>query len=294
MNTSDAFFRSVEFAELTLRVADVARVGTFYESELGFHRVSGGAHEARFSPTGVEPALIALEHAPSAVARPRGAAGLFHVAFLYPNRPALARIFTRLVANGFRLGAADHGVSEALYLSDPEGNGLELYVDRPVGEWPPSAADGQVAMFTEALDATSLMASVAPAPGPLMAPETRIGHIHLSVSALDRAEAFYRDVLGFPVRQRDYPGARFFGRDGYHHHFGTNTWQTRAPSASGALGLARFSLRFAVDAERRHVVDLASDKGRLRQSEETRAVLEDFDGLEVLIEGASASARVTV
>jgi len=294
MNTSDAFFRSVEFAELTLRVADVARVGTFYESELGFHRVSGGAHEARFSPTGAEPALIALEHAPSAVARPRGAAGLFHVAFLYPNRPALARIFTRLVTNGFRLGAADHGVSEALYLSDPEGNGLELYVDRPVGEWPPSAADGQVAMFTEALDATSLMASVAPAPGPLMAPETRIGHIHLSVSALDRAEAFYRDVLGFPVRQRDYPGARFFGRDGYHHHFGTNTWQTRAPSASGALGLARFSLRFAVDAERRHVVDLASDKGRLRQSEETRAVLEDFDGLEVLIEGASASARVTV
>src|SRR6478736_5706063 len=139
MNTSDAFFRSVEFAELTLRVADIARVGAFYESELGFHRVSGGAHEARFSPTGAEPALIALEHAPSAVARPRGAAGLFHVAFLYPNRAALSRIFTRLVANGFRLGAADHGVSEALYLSDPEGNGLELYADRRSPDGPPDA-----------------------------------------------------------------------------------------------------------------------------------------------------------
>ena len=156
MNTSDAFFRSVEFAELTLRVADIARVGAFYESELGFHRVSGGAHEARFSPTGAEPALIALEHAPSAVARPRGAAGLFHVAFLYPNRAALSRIFTRLVANGFRLGAADHGVSEALYLRDPDNNGVELYWDRPADQWPRDA-EGKLAMFNQSLDLDDLL-----------------------------------------------------------------------------------------------------------------------------------------
>ena len=90
MNTSDAFFRSVEFAELTLRVTDIARVGAFYESELGFHRIRDDAREARFSPTGAEPALIVLEHAAAATARPRGTAGLFHVAFLYPNRAALA------------------------------------------------------------------------------------------------------------------------------------------------------------------------------------------------------------
>jgi catechol 2,3-dioxygenase len=147
-------------------------------------------------------------------------------------------------------------------------------------------------MFTEALDATSLMSAVTPIAGPLMAPETRIGHLHLSVSALDRAEAFYRDVLGFPVRQRDYPGARFFGRDGYHHHFGANTWQTRAPSLSGALGLCSYTLRFAVDAQRRHVVDLASDAGRLRRSGETRTVLDDFDGMEVVIEGAGVGVTV--
>ena len=149
-------------------------------------------------------------------------------------------------------------------------------------------------MFTEALDAASLMSAVTPTIGPLMAPETRIGHIHLSVSKLDRAEAFYRDVLGFPVRQHDYPGARFFGRDGYHHHFGTNTWQTRAPSLSGALGLCRYSLRFALDAERRHVVNLASDAGRLRRSGDTRDVLDDFDGMEVVIESARAGVGVTV
>ena len=292
MNTSDAFFRSVEFAELTLRVADIARVGAFYESELGFHRVSGGAHEARFSPTGAEPALIALEHAPSAAARPRGSAGLFHVAFLYPNRAALSRIFTRLVANGFRLGAADHGLSEALYLSDPEGNGLDLYVDRPVSEWPPSATDGHVAIFTEALDATSHVRGHADA-GPLMAPETRIGHLTVGVGARPRRGVLSRRPR-FPVRQRDYPGARFFGRDGYHHHFGTNTWQTRAPSLSGALGLCRYTLRFAVDAQRRHVVDLASDAGRLRRSGETQTVLDDFDGMEVVIEGARAGVGVTV
>jgi catechol 2,3-dioxygenase len=138
------------------------------------------------------------------------------------------------------------------------------------------------------------MAAVTPTFGPLMAPDTRIGHIHLSVSALDRAEKFYRDVLGFPVRQRDYPGARFFGRDGYHHHFGTNTWQTRAPALGGSLGLCRYSLRFSVEAERRHVVDLASDAGRLRRSGDVRAVLDDFDGLEVVIEGARAGVGVTV
>src|SRR5262245_39460497 len=146
MNTSDVFFRSVEFAELTLRVADLPRVGSFYEEELGFRRIAFGSHEARYSATGAEPALLVLEHAPSAPAQPRGAAGLFHVALLYPNRAALARIFKHLVANGIRLGASDHGVSEALYLSDPEGNGLELYVDRPIGQWPPPSADGQVAM----------------------------------------------------------------------------------------------------------------------------------------------------
>jgi catechol 2,3-dioxygenase len=294
MNTSDAFFRSVEFAELTLRVADVPRVGAFYEADLGFRRISGGSNEARFSATGAEPALVVLEHAPSAPARPRGSAGLFHVAFLYPTRGALAQTFRRLVGKGLSLGAADHGVSEALYLSDPEGNGIELYVDRPVGEWPPSATDGQVAMYTEALDAGSLMAEITPSTGPSVAPRTRIGHIHLSVSALDRADAFYRTVLGFPIRQRDYPGARFFGRDGYHHHFGTNTWQTRAPAVPGALGLARFSVRFAVDAERRHVVNLASDAGRLRSSGELRAVLDDFDGMEVIVEAATSAAGVGV
>jgi catechol 2,3-dioxygenase len=288
MNTSDAFFRSVGFAELTLRVADLPRVAAFYESELGFHRIDATAHQARFSPTGDEPALIVLEHDPDAAPRPRGAAGLFHVALLYPTRATLARVFNGLVSKGFRLGASDHGVSEALYVSDPEGNGLELYVDRPIGQWPPATTDGRVAMYTEALDAASLLAAVAPTPGPLMAPETRIGHVHLSVSSLERADAFYRSVLGFPVRQSDYPGARFFARDGYHHHFGTNTWQTRAPAVPGSLGLARYTVRFTLDAERRHIVNLASDAGRVTWSDQARAVVTDFDGLEVVVDSAGS------
>lgn len=294
MNTSDAFFRSVEFAELTLRVADLSRVAAFYESQLGFQRIGESGHVLRLSPTGAEPALLVLEHAPEALACPRGTAGLFHVAFLYPTRTALARILRRLMESGIRVGAADHGVSEALYLSDPEGNGLELYVDRPVGEWPPSTTEGQVAMYTEALDATSLLAAVAATPGPWLPPDTRIGHIHLSVSSLQRAAEFYETMLGFPVRQRDYPGARFFGRDGYHHHIGANTWQTRAPATKGALGLARFGVHFAMEAARHHAVGLAGDAGRVRDTGPTRAVLEDFDGLEVIVERATAGRRVGV
>jgi catechol 2,3-dioxygenase len=143
-------------------------------------------------------------------------------------------------------------------------------------------------MFTEALDAASLLAAVAPMPGPLMAPETRIGHIHLSVSSLDRADTFYRSVLGFVVRQSDYPGARFFARDGYHHHIGTNTWQTRAPALPGCLGLARYTVRFTLEAERRHIVNLATDAGRLMSSDQSRALLTDFDGLEVVVDGAGS------
>ena len=292
MNASDAFFWSVEFGELTLRVADLARVATFYEQQLGFRRIDQSDGTVRLSPTGGEPALLVLEHAPAAAERQRGTAGLFHVAFLYPTRASLGHVLHRLLEGGVRMGASDHGVSEALYLTDPEGNGLELYVDRPVGEWPASAADGQVAMFTEALDGASLLAAVAPSTGPLLPPDTRIGHIHLSVSSLDRAEDFYKTLLGFPVRQRDYPGARFFGRDGYHHHLGTNTWQTRAPAAPGALGLVRFTVRFTVERDHQHVVNLAGDLKRLTSQSGNRAVLADYDGLEVVAEGANREVGV--
>jgi catechol 2,3-dioxygenase len=245
---SNPFFRSVEFTELTLRVSDVAAVRAFYEDVLGFGCQSPPGAETRLGPPGNDTTLVVLQAAPEAPARPRATAGLFHVAFLYPDRPALGRALRRIHELGVRMGSADHGVSEALYLSDPEGNGIELYADRPPEAWPPRQPDGQVSMYTEALDLSSLLA-VARRSGPLLPAETRIGHVHLSVADLGHAEQFYSERLGFEVTQRTYPGALFLGRDGYHHHIGTNTWNSRYRVSPGALGLAGFTMTLAGDAD---------------------------------------------
>lgn len=242
MGTSDIFFRSVRLTALTLRVADIARMQAFYQDVLRLKEVVWTGSRLAMSPTGTSPALLVLEAAHDAPPRPAGTAGLFHMALLYPNRPALGRVAAHLLELGVPLGSADHGVSEALYLCDPEGNGLELYADRPRDEWPALTPDAQVTMFTEALDFDPLLAA-GRAPGPLLPDDTRIGHVHLSVADLSHAEQFYGRILGFSVTQRNYPGALFLGRDGYHHHLGTNVWRSRRPAVPEALGLSDFTVQ---------------------------------------------------
>lgn len=281
MDQADQFFRSARFSHLTLRVADLERVARFYEDQLGLTRVGGTARRIELAAPDSGIPLIALDAAPDAPPRPRGTAGLFHVALLFPDRAALGRIFGTLVESGMRLGASDHGVSEALYLSDPEGNGLELYVDRPRDQWP-AEVNGQVAMFTDALDADSLRAAGRHTAGPLMPPGTRIGHIHLSVSNLDRAAHFYENVLGFPLRQGSYPGARFFGRDGYHHHIAANTWQSARPALPGALGLARVTLHLPSPGERQALLARAGEFAPAQTG--GAVVLRDADNLEMEIQ----------
>ncbi len=288
MGTSDGFFTTLRLSELTLRVADAGRVASFYEGQLGLQRLAGRDGQVRLSANGREPALMVLQSSPGAPPRLRGTAGLFHVAFLLADRPALGRIFGKLVEEDVRIGAADHGVSEALYLSDPEGNGIELYADRPTAEWPAAQSDGQVAMFTEALDAPSLLAAGRTASGARMPADTRIGHVHLSVSSLENADTFYQSILGFPVRQRDYPGARFYGREGYHHHIAANVWQSSAPMSPGALGLASVSIGLRdpdAPLERAAASDRVATRGP-----SGRAVLQDFDGIDIVVTGLEPSS----
>lgn len=144
-----------------------------------------------------------------------------------PERRMLARLVRRLVWADWPIsGGSDHGVSKALYLDDPDGNGVELYADRPRERWP--MQDGRVTMFTRALDVAGLMGELEREPErpeePAIDPGTIIGHIHLHVSDLGRAEALYSGLLGFDVTVRDYPGALFMSAGGYHHHVGANTW----------------------------------------------------------------------
>jgi catechol 2,3-dioxygenase len=142
-------------------------------------------------------------------------------------------------------GASDHRVSEALYLADPDGNGLELYVDRPREQWP--VYDGQVAMTTERLDLNHLLAEIQEDSEPWAGidPGTDIGHVHLQVSDLSQAEAFYHGLVGLEVTQRSYPGALFLSAGGYHHHVGVNVWNSlgASPPPENASGLISFAIR---------------------------------------------------
>jgi len=176
---------------------------------------------------------------------PRNAAGLFHTAFLMPNRTELARWLRHAAHNNVVLdGASDHLVSEAIYLSDPEGNGIEIYADRPHEQWK-FHQDGQVEMATLRLDLQSLYNSAPHDAWNGTADGTAIGHIHLQVGNIPEADTFYRDVLGLKLMAQR-PGASFFATGDYHHHIAANVWNSRGAGtrADGMSGLSDYTLRF--------------------------------------------------
>lgn len=219
----------------------------FYQAHLGFvvHR-----REERTAWLGAGGAdllvLSACERAP----RARGTTGLYHFAVLVPTRADLARAFMRLVETDTLMqGAADHGVSEALYLADVDGNGIEIYRDRPRGEWP--FVNGQLRMGADPIDFNDLASAASPS-GAGLARETVIGHVHLHVSRLDEAQRFYVDVLGFELMQRYGPSALFVSAGGYHHHIGLNTWAGvgAPPAPPGAIGLRHFDVMLSDESAR--------------------------------------------
>jgi len=229
---------------IRLTVCDLDRSRAFYEQVLGL-RGTELDHGAIALGAGGERPLVELEGNSSAPRLDRGATGLFHLAILMPTRLDLGFALARLVAARWPLdGASDHLVSEALYLSDPDGNGIEVYRDRPRDEW--RQTDGQLEMATLPLDLQSLAGELKRAQGaqPAVPPETRIGHVHLQVSELEQSEAFYAGVLGFDVMVRGYPGALFVSAGGYHHHIGLNTWHSAGggPPAPDAVGLRSFEV----------------------------------------------------
>jgi catechol 2,3-dioxygenase len=245
--TADAF-RIAEAARIGyvhLRVRNLDRSLAFYLDVLGMRMVSGGGRTATLSANGRGPGLIVLTEKKDATARPPGTTGLFHLAIRLGSRRALALSVRHLQDATWPLeGFADHDVSEAVYLSDPDGNGVEIYRDRPRDTWP--FRNGQVEMVTVPLDLDSLMRELTDWPGEWegIDPSATIGHVHLRVSDLDRSEAFYHGVLGLDVTQRSMLGARFLSAGGYHHHLGLNTWASEngpRPPAD-AVGLISFSL----------------------------------------------------
>jgi catechol 2,3-dioxygenase len=237
--------------KVRLRVADIDALTEFYERVVGLRGVERDGDLARLGAEGGEP-LVELIAAPGAPPAPSYSTGLFHLAILVPDRRELARSLRRVIEQGWRLtGASDHLVSEALYLRDPEGNGIEIYRDRPRDEW--GHSNGELQMATLPLDLDDVLAEEGgggPADG--MPPGTTMGHVHLRVADIPAAEAFYHGALGLEVMVRSYPGALFVSAGGYHHHIGLNTWETRGAPAppEGSLGLDRYELVLPDENER--------------------------------------------
>lgn len=206
-----------------LQIADLGRSLAFYEGALGLRVVERAPGRAALAPQGEDRVLIELvEHAG---ARPAGRAprlGLYHYAILLPDRGALGRFVRNAAEHGVRLGAGDHRVSEAFYLQDPDGLGIEVYADRPRSTWQRLGRELMIA--TDPVDVEDLVASAGDTPWQGMPAGTAIGHVHLHVGDLDEGARFFSDALGFDRITWSYPGALFLGAGGYHHHLGTNTW----------------------------------------------------------------------
>jgi catechol 2,3-dioxygenase len=212
---------------VTLTVNDLDQVNNFYRTAMGLQPVAISTASATLGAGGKT--LLELRRDSDAKrASPRDA-GLFHTAFLLPSRADLAR-WTRH-ADEQRLvlqGASDHRVSEAIYLADPEGNGVEIYADRPRSSW--KWTNSEVAMSTERLNVQDLLQSAGTTSWRGFPDGSIVGHVHLQVGAIEPAEEFYAALLGFDVTCH-YPGATFYSSGGYHHHVATNIWNSRGASA---------------------------------------------------------------
>ncbi len=251
--------------------------------------------------------------------RVRGTTGLYHFAVLVPSRADLARSLRRIMdaesrtaricapaqgaergngapratepgcgAEPHRVlqGAADHGVSEALYLADVDGNGIEIYRDRPREEWP--FVDGRLQMGAAAIDFEELLAADDGSGDARVARGTKMGHVHLHVSRLDDARRFYVDVLGFELMQRYGPSALFVSAGGYNHHIGLNTWAGvgAPPPPPGAIGLKYFVVRLPNQDARRAVLDRVRAAGIDVESHDAGSLVRDPSGNAVLLAAA--------
>lgn len=266
-----------------LRVTDLDRARSFYGGDMGLETVRSERNTVWLAPAPDAAPILALSADARLRRKPRASTGLYHIALRVPSRLALAKLLRRLAVRGVQFsGFADHLVSEALYLNDPDGNGLELYRDRPRADWP--VANGVITMATDPLDAQRLLDEAQDEDDAPLDPQTDLGHMHLHVSSLDAAEAFWCGVIGFDVMQRGYPGALFVSAGGYHHHLGLNTWAGPLRPPEDSVGLRYFTLVLPSEAERSALLARADAAGVPVTDYDGAPLLSDRDSNAVVIE----------
>ena len=253
--------KDTQIGAVALTVSDLDKSISFYEKSLGFKTRTRSGSDAEL---GTDTLTLIKLHEKKDAQHPHGTAGLYHFAVLTPNRFELGQVLANLIRTQTPVqGFADHGVSEAIYLPDPDGNGIEMYRDRPRDEWP-RTPDGAITMVTDPLDLEGILQGVEGKTDGWthLHPDTRMGHMHLKVSQVDPAEAFYRDVLGFDVI-KNLHSASFISAGGYHHHLGMNVWESRSgpPQSPDAVGLRWYEIKLPTEAALGQTADAARKAG---------------------------------
>ena len=244
-----------------LQVADLGRSIGYYGRVLGLRALESTPERATLAAPGDDAPLVELNELRGATPVPRrGRLGLYHFALLLPDRASLGRLVAHLGALGQYAGSADHLVSESLYLTDPDGLGIEVYADRPRSTW--RMQDGALAMAVDPLDLDDLVRSAGGRSWTGAPPGIRMGHVHLHVGDLEGAGAFYHLGLGFDRIVVNVPGALFMSAGGYHHHLGTNIWAAAAPPAvEGDARLLEWTLRLPERSDTDAAAQSLSDSG---------------------------------
>lgn len=239
--------------EANIKVKNLEHSLEFYKKVVGFKVLEQTGKTAKLTAN-EKTTLLSLEQIDNPLARNPKTTGLFHFAILLPTRYDLGRFLLHLAQLGIQMGAGDHDVSEAIYFNDPDGNGIEVYRDRPSNKW--EWTNGEVKMGTKELDAQAIVQEGKGHEWISLPSDTVMGHIHLQVSDLKSVEEFYRKGLGFDVVCRYGKQALFISKGGYHHHIGLNTWNSLGASApdKNSVGLKWFSLEYPNEEERAAII----------------------------------------
>ncbi|MBB2479638.1 VOC family protein [Bacillus sp. APMAM] len=270
--------------QVNLKVQNIERSLAFYKDIIGFKVLDQTATTAKLSADG-KTVLISLEQPENVIPKQPRTTGLYHFALLLPTRADLGKILLHFIQIGYPLqGASDHLVSEALYLADPDGNGIEIYTDRPSSTW--DWKNNEVIMSTEPLDAQSLLKEAQGQSWNALPSGTVMGHIHLHVSELKKTEEFYTKGLGFAVVSRYGNQALFISTGKYHHHIGLNTWNgIGAPEPpANSVGLVSYTLKFPDEDTRKNIIHQLKNIGAIVTEENGYFVTVDTSGNRILLQ----------
>ncbi|RCW52380.1 VOC family protein [Halanaerobium sp. ST460_2HS_T2] len=261
--------------QISLRVRDLEESLEFYTEIMGFKILEEKKNKVRLSVNNSTP-IVTLVYSEDIIEKIPNRTGLYHYAMLMPKRYQLGTFLKNLREKNYDItGGADHGVSEAIYIKDPDGNGIEIYSDYKSSEWPQS--NGQIEMITDPLDYKELLSETGDKKWNGMPEKAKIGHIHLHVSDLEKSEKFYVQGLGFNIIQKLGGSALFLSTGGYHHHIGLNTWNGvgAAPLPENAAGMEYYTIKFPDQESRSESIENLKQLGYQVREEDNDIFTED-------------------